>query len=126
MRPIFILFLLFFVIENCYAKHIFKESDYQKAWCKANNGIVEYINSDKTRVDCLTKTHAVEFDFAKKWAEGIGQAEYYSFLTGKKGKVILIIEQPNDFKYLKRVQSLAKIHDFDVDYVTSDIFMFKK
>ena len=25
---------------------------------------MEYKNPDKTRVDCLTETHAVEFDFA--------------------------------------------------------------
>lgn len=33
---------------------------------------MEYKNHDKTRVDCLTETHAVEFDFAKKWAESSG------------------------------------------------------
>jgi len=27
---------------------------------------------DKTRIDCLTTTHAVEHDFGSKWAEAIG------------------------------------------------------
>lgn len=49
------------------------EASYQNAWCSAHNGIVEFENKDCIRVECLTATHAVEFDFANKWAEGIGQ-----------------------------------------------------
>ena len=104
------------------AKHLYKEADYQKVWCSLHNGITEYKNKDLTRVDCLTKSHAVEFDFANKWAESVGQAEYYAMMTGLRGKVVLIIENDNEYKYLKRVRKLAKIHDFDVDYVTPEIF----
>ena len=50
-----------------------KEADYQKEWCQHRGGLVEYRLKDKTRVDCLTLTHAIEFDFANKWAESIGQ-----------------------------------------------------
>ena len=45
-----------------YTKHLHSESSYQRAWAKKNNAIVEYKNDDYTRVDCLTDTHAVEFD----------------------------------------------------------------
>ena len=69
-----------------YVKHYHSESSYQHAWCKKHCGIEEYENSDLTRVDCLTKTHAVEFDFANKWAESIGQALHYQYMTGKKSK----------------------------------------
>ena len=40
------------------------------------------------------KKHAIEFDFAEKWAESIGQALHYSFMTGKRAKVVLILENP--------------------------------
>ena len=87
---------------------------------------MEYRNDDKTRIDCLTKTHAVEFDFAKKWAESVGQALYYSAVTGKRAKVVLIINQPREMMYLKRVEKLAKIYDFDFEYVTNAILKLDK
>ena len=61
---------------------------------------------DMTRVDCLTKDYAVEFDFAKKWAESIGQALYYSKMTGKSPAIALILTTPNDYHYVKRVERL--------------------
>ena len=109
-----------------YVKHDHSESSYQHAWCSAHNGIEEYENNDKTRVDCLTETHAVEFDFANKWAESIGQALHYAYKTGKKGKVVLILENPKTEKvYYKRVKKLGEIHDFDVEYVTPEILNLK-
>ncbi len=102
--------------------HKHNEISYQMAWCKAHNGIMEYENFDKTRIDCLTSTHAVEFDFYNKWAEGIGQALYYGFMTGKKPMVVLILEnQKTQMVYFKRILKLSKIYDFDVEYVTNDI-----
>jgi len=102
--------------------HHHSESSYQHAWCSAHNGIEEFENSDKTRVDCLTDTHAIEFDFADKWAESIGQALHYSFMTGKRAKVILILENhEKQMCYFERVQNLGKIHNFDVEYVTPEI-----
>ena len=89
-----------------YVIHKHSESSYQHAWCSAHKGIEEYENKDKTRVDCLTEYHAVEFDFANKWAESIGQALYYSKMTGKKPAVVLILSSLTDYKYVKRVERL--------------------
>ena len=109
-----------------YVKHNHNESSYQHAWCSKHNGIEEFENDDFTRVDCLTKTHAVEFDFANKWAESIGQAEHYAYKTGKRGMVVLILEDPQKEKvYYKRVKELGKIHNFDVEYVTPEILGIK-
>lgn len=118
--------LLFFNIAHAKAQYSHCEASYQYAWCTLNNGIMEYRNDDKTRIDCLTKTHAVEFDFAKKWAESVGQALYYSAVTGKRAKVVLIINQPREMMYLKRVEKLAKIYDFDFEYVTNEILKLDK
>ena len=105
-----------------YVKHDHSEASYQHAWCSAHKGIEEFENNDHTRVDCLTENHAVEFDFANKWAESIGQAEHYALKTGKKGMVVLILENPKkEMVYFKRVLELGKIHNFDVEYVTPQI-----
>ena len=109
-----------------YVKHQHSESSYQHAWCSANNGIKEFENADYTRVDCLTSTHAVEFDFANKWAESIGQALHYQFMTGKKAKVILILKNPkSQMVYYNRVKNLGKIYNFDVEYITPKILNLK-
>ena len=98
------------------------EESYQQAWCNAHNGIMEYENSDYTRVDCLTKKHAVEFDFANKWHESIGQALHYGLMTDKKPMVVLILDNPKkQMVYYNRVKKLAKKYKFDIEYVTNDI-----
>ena len=110
-----------------YVYHEHSESSYQHAWCKAHNGIEEYENTDKTRVDCLTSCYAVEFDFANKWAESIGQALHYQLMTGKKAKVVLILENPSkEMVYYNRVKRLSEIYNFETEYVTPRILNIKE
>ena len=54
----------------------------------------------------MTKDYAIEFDFAKKWAEAIGQSLYYSKLTGKSPAIVLILTSPTDYRYVKRIERL--------------------
>ena len=109
-----------------YVKHKHSEASYQRAWCSMHQGIEEFENKDKTRVDCLTSTHAVEFDFANTWAESIGQALHYQRMTGKRAKVVLILEKPKkQMVYYWRVFELGKLHNFDVEYVTPSILQLK-
>ncbi|MBR1776335.1 hypothetical protein IJ750_04605 [bacterium] len=82
------------------------ESYYVDQWCTPDFGRKEAILWDMTRVDCLSKDYAIEFDFAKKWAESIGQALYYSKLTGKNPAVVLILTSPADYRYVKRIERL--------------------
>jgi len=70
----------------CFAK---SEAEYVKENC---TGQIEYRLPDATRVDCLTETHAYEFDFCNKWAESVGQALYYADLTEKKPGIVLICD----------------------------------
>jgi len=82
------------------------ESYYVNQWCTSDFGRKEAVLWDMTRVDCLAKDYAVEFDFAKKWAESVGQALYYSKMTGKKPAVTLILTSPVDYRYVKRIERL--------------------
>lgn len=90
------------------------EKYYQNQWCNKVGGSQEYRLEDGTRVDCLTETHAVEFDFAKKWAEGIGQALYYAEMTGKRPGVVLIMEHPGDDRFKTRLQRVSDRHGITV------------
>ena len=87
-----------------------KEKSYQIAWCAQIGGETEVVLDDKTRVDCLTDEYAIEVDFARKWAEAVGQSLYYAEKTNRRPGILLILEKPADARYLKRVQLLGIRH----------------
>ena len=59
---------------------------------------------DGTRCDILTDTHAIEVDFADKWAEAIGQSLKYAMQTGKKAGIVLKLKDRGDEKHLKKAK----------------------
>ena len=81
--------------------------------CNQLKGIMEYKLYDKTRVDCLTDQYAIEVDWAKKWAESIGQSLYYAKITHKKPAVVLIIGN-NDGRFLHRLKVVAEIYNIKI------------
>jgi len=91
-----------------------KEIDYQNEFCV--NGIKEYVLKDKSRIDCLTDTYAIEIDFSKKVYECIGQSIYYSIETNRKPACALIFDKNNksDIRYLKRLKVVAKKYDIKI------------
>ena len=74
------------------------EKYYQKGAC---NGVMEYRLDDGSRVDCLTDEYAIEYDFANKWAEAVGQ-------TGKKPAIVLILKNEKQKKHLPKAAVLCK------------------
>jgi hypothetical protein len=94
-----------------------KESEryYQDLWCNARSGEVEHRLPDRTRVDCLTEVHAIEFDFTSKWAEAIGQALHYSLMTGKRGGIVLIGDQQ---RMILRARRIIKEYGLPIDLWT--------
>lgn len=112
LRKIGILFLILSLPALCQAaSHL--EKDYQDAWCKNHSGITEYVLDDNSRVDCLTKDYAVEFDSASKWAESIGQSLYYALKTGKKPGIVLICEGNCD-ALISRLRAVADKYQIKV------------
>lgn len=94
--------VLVFVVSDCWA---YPERYYQEKTC---NGIKEYRLDDGCRVDCLTDEYAIEYDFANKWAEAVGQALYYAEKTGKKPAIVLILKNEKQKKHLPKVEMLCK------------------
>jgi len=91
---------------------------YQNLWHSLSGGQTEVVFEDRTRCDILTETHAIEVDFADKWAEAVGQAAHYATLTGKRAGILLIIEDASDFKYLLRLENLIEYHNLEIDVWT--------
>lgn len=111
------LLLLFAVPAN--AKHIHPEKYYQELWCNEHHGIMEYKLDDFTRIDCWTEEYAIEFDFGKKWAEAIGQSLHYSYKTGKNAGIVLILEEPRDEVYYKRLIPLCDKYNITLWSITN-------
>lgn len=114
----FITFLFFCIVLPSEAKN-FPEKYYQNLWCSKWHGKQEVLLKDFTRIDCETKNYVVEFDFAKKWAESIGQSLHYGRMTGKNPAIILIIEQPKDFVYYRRIKPLCNQYGITLWYMKS-------
>ena len=113
MRKVFHLILLYLVLIIS-AKRINKEKVYQKHFAEEIDGKVEVVLYDNSRVDIVTDEYAIEVDFANKWAEGIGQALYYSIKLDKKAGILLIMENENDNKYLQRLLFVCMKYDITV------------
>ena len=97
------------LLVGCSSKQKHKEKYYQTLLCEELDGVMEQSLLDRTRIDCLTNEYAIEVDFAKKWAESVGQSLYYALKTGKKPAVGLIIrENKKDRRRLKRLEALAE------------------
>lgn len=85
-----------------------KEKYYQYIHCDNLYGQVEYELEDKTRIDCLTDTEAIEYDFATKWAECAGQAIYYAQRMNLKPVCALIGTEKQFKRYKPRIETINK------------------
>ena len=113
MKKIFVFVLLFFMLP-VQAKHLYKESVYQDFWCSEHNGTQEYKLLDKSRVDCYLPDMAVEFDFANKRDECLGQALRYAAYTQKTPACVLILEKKKDLKYYEQLRYTIQELKLDV------------
>ena len=55
-------------------------------------GLAEVRLPDNTRCDVVTDTHAIEVEWAEKWAEAPGQATLYSIWLGKRPAIYLLVD----------------------------------
>jgi hypothetical protein len=98
-----------------FGKREHPEKWYQQKWCEKQNGQVEVVLPDGTRCDCVTDTHAIEFDFGDHWNEAIGQSAFYSVQTGKKAGIVLILESIKDRKYWIRMNTTIEHFNLPID-----------
>jgi len=112
MRRLLIFLIFISTVFNCSParKSSPREREFQKKWCLARGGRLEVVLSDNTRCDCVTPTHAIEFDFASKRLQALGQAINYSELTGLRAGIVLICKNSSDRrKYLLMKKLLSRI-----------------
>ncbi|MCW8884768.1 MAG: hypothetical protein OQK12_05865 [Motiliproteus sp.] len=91
------------------------ERDYQDPWCFQHKGETEVVMADRSRVDCLTGTHAIEFDFGSKWAEAIGQSLGYAFETGKRAGIVIIARDSREYTKWIKLNSVIDYNKLPID-----------
>ncbi len=106
--------ILIFILSSCVRPSPKREQDYQREWCLPKGGRVEVVLSDNTRCDCMTATHAIEFDWASKWAEGSMQAVHYARLTGLRPGLVLICKHPRDKKKIRQVKLNSDFYNLNI------------
>ena len=90
------------------------EAWYQDVWCRGMKGKVEVRMEDGRRIDCLTSTHAIEVEFARKWPEAVGQSLDYSMLTGKEAGIVLVLKTPGDHAYWQRLKTVINHYNLPI------------
>ena len=125
MKKITQIVLLLIIILLTISARQHPEKYYQNKYCE---GQLEVVLIDKTRCDCLTDTHAIEYDFANKWAESLGQALHYSRIANKKPGIVLILEKETDWKHLEKLLAIVINYRLPVDVwfiVNGEMIKFK-
>ena len=120
MKKLLLLLLLSFSFGS-YA--IENEAFYSNKFCKEMSGKSEHVLKDLSRVDCLTDTHAYEFDWADgmKVYEAIGQSLYYASETGKEPGIYLLIRKKNSEKHIRKVKRVIEAFGLPIKLIITDI-----
>lgn len=102
---LFLTVFLFLATSVCFA---LPEKHYQTEFAKQfANAKLEIVAPDGTRCDILTDEYAIEVDFAKKWAEAVGQSLNYAFYFNKKAGIALIVDEKT-YKYYIRLNLIIE------------------
>ena len=107
-----LLLTLLFIPISALARPV--ESWYQQVWCEGVGGEVEYRLPDGRRIDCLTQTHAIEIEFARKWPEAIGQSLSYSMMTERQAGIVLLLNSKQEFTYWMRLNDVVQHYNLPI------------
>lgn len=102
------LFCMFFVLPAFAVAQHAQEHFYQNYFSKFLNCQSEVELPDKSRIDILCNTYAIEVDFAPKWAESIGQSLFYAKKSNKLPGILLIKSRSQDSVYISRLYSISR------------------
>jgi hypothetical protein len=113
--------LAILAIQSAYALE--NEDYYNRQFCTQESGQAEYSLPDRSRVDCLTDTHAFEADWADglKVYESIGQSLYYAAETGKKPGILLLVRKHNSEKHIRKVKRVIESWSLPVKLIVKDV-----
>jgi hypothetical protein len=115
--------ILVFTMAILPANAIENEDYYNRQFCTQESGQAEYRLPDRSRVDCLTDTHAYEADWADglKVYESIGQSLYYAAETGKNPGILLLVRKKNSDKHIRKVKRVIENWSLPIKLIVQDV-----
>ena len=130
MKRILLLLATSIILSICANAQLTKqtESYYQNKFAEIVRGQKEVVLDDRTRVDIVTDSFAIEVDFADKWAEGIGQSYHYGMKLKKKSGILLVVNGKFDDRFVQILMPHAVelgITVWVMDYTTDRWYRIK-
>ena len=121
--PLLKLQFVFLFIISTSINAIENEDYYNRQFCIQESGQAEYRLPDRSRVDCLTDTHAYEADWADglKVYESIGQSLYYAAETGKNPGILLLVRKKNSDKHIRKVKRVIENWSLPIKLIIQDV-----
>lgn len=71
------------------------------------------VQVESGRIDLLTDEYAIEIKRAPRWKEAVGQSLWYALQKVKKPGIILILENPREYKYFQQLNSALEYANLD-------------
>ncbi len=105
----YLIFFMLVIPVSCFATSYQPLEEYQAEWCAKNGGKVQHIPEDDSgNLACIKDQYIIYLEYAGKWKEAVGQALYYSVITGKKpGIAAIVTNSTEDTKNLKNIRLVA-------------------
>jgi len=98
------------VVALCFLGMDYQAPLSERDWCERladkYGAETEVMLWDRSRCDLVTETEAIEVDRAKKWAEAIGQGQYYGLVLRKQPAVLLLVEDGEE-RFVWRCQAVC-------------------
>jgi len=116
--------LTLYVLIMAFPSNALENEDYyNRQFCSEVSGQAEYRLPDRSRIDCLTDTHAYEADWADglKVYESIGQSLYYAAETDKKPGILLLVRKKNSDKHIRKVKRVIESWSLPIKLVIQDV-----
>ena len=126
MMRTFILAVVFttmpLLVHASSTNHKKQDADYVKEVCKIQRGQTEVYVSKRSRVDCVTAKYVIEVDYADLWKRNIDQALRYGKDSGKKAKLVLVVEDKSELSYVKKARAEVKLKSLNLEIETFENF----
>ncbi len=107
------LILIFIVPAAVWAGRLHPKRWYQERWCAKYFDSAQVTVSDQ--YDCLSEKYVIEFDYADRWYESIGESLHYALQTGRKAGIVLIMEKESDIKYWIKLKKTVEHYSLPIE-----------
>ena len=96
------------------------EREFQIAHAEGEIEVTMIQGALRVRVDDVTDTHVIEYDFAEKQNEAVGQSLLYAAMDNKRRKagIVLILKKKSDWNHVEKLKRNIRFNRLKIDVWT--------